>query len=60
METEVASFYLKASIPTLYNRLYSATANRPLLAQKSEEELLEAISKNLFDKPIITTKLPIK
>jgi shikimate kinase len=46
----IASFYLKASIPTLYNRLHSATANRPLLTQKSEEELLEAISKNLFDR----------
>ncbi len=46
----IYSIYLKASIPTLYSRLYSSKVDRPLLAQKSEEELLEAISKNLFDR----------
>ncbi len=46
----IESFYLKASISTLYNRLLSATASRPLLAQKSEDELLEVISKNMFER----------
>jgi len=44
------SFYLRASIDTLFSRLASDNASRPLIARKSEEELKEHIAKNLFDR----------
>ncbi|WP_281239073.1 shikimate kinase [Flavobacterium praedii] len=46
----VTSIYLKASIDTLYKRLVSNKAKRPLIADKNEEEMREFIAKHLFDR----------
>jgi len=46
----IASFYLKGSIETLYERLVSIKENRPLIADQSEEEMKEYIAKHLFDR----------
>ncbi|RZJ71711.1 shikimate kinase [Flavobacterium sp.] len=46
----VQSFFLKASIDTLYDRLIHEKHGRPLLAEKSEEEMKEHIAKHLFDR----------
>lgn len=46
----VVSFYLKASIATLYERLLDELQNRPLLSNLNEEELKEYIAKHLFDR----------
>ena len=46
----VASFYLKGSIETLYRRLISTKENRPLIAEQSEDDMKEYIAKHLFDR----------
>lgn len=46
----VFSIYLSGSIATLYGRLKNENENRPLIANKSEEEMKEFIAKNLFDR----------
>jgi len=46
----IASFYLKGSIDTLYQRLISTKENRPLIAEQSEEDMKEYIAKHLFDR----------
>jgi shikimate kinase len=46
----VTSIYLKASIDTLFNRLVINKSKRPLIADKSEEEMKEFIAKHLFDR----------
>lgn len=46
----VNSIYLKASIPTLVDRLKENKSGRPLLKDLSEEELTEYIAKHLFDR----------
>lgn len=46
----IASFYLKGSIDTLYERLLSVKENRPLIADQSEEDMKEYIAKHLFDR----------
>lgn len=46
----ITSFYLKASIGELFERLKRNTAARPLVAHQTEEELKEFIAKNLFDR----------
>jgi shikimate kinase len=46
----VTSIYLKASIDTLFNRLVTNKSKRPLIADKSEEEMKEFIAKHLFDR----------
>jgi shikimate kinase len=46
----VTSIYLKASIDTLFNRLVVNKSKRPLIADKSEEEMKEFIAKHLFDR----------
>lgn len=46
----VVSIYLKASIETLFNRLASNKSKRPLIADKSEDEMKEFIAKHLFDR----------
>ena len=46
----VASFYLKGSIETLYGRLISIKENRPLIAEQSEDDMKEYIAKHLFDR----------
>jgi shikimate kinase len=47
---EVLSIYLKASIDTLFNRLVSNKSKRPLIADKSDDEMKEFIAKHLFDR----------
>ncbi|WP_281232149.1 shikimate kinase [Flavobacterium gelatinilyticum] len=47
---DIASFYLKASIETLYNRLIHNKSKRPLIANMGEEEMKEFIAKHLFDR----------
>jgi shikimate kinase len=44
------SIYLSASIDTLYSRLQNENDNRPLIANKREDEMKEFIAKNLFDR----------
>lgn len=46
----VMSIYLKASIDTLFNRLASNKSKRPLIADKSDDEMKEFIAKHLFDR----------
>lgn len=46
----VVSIYLKASIETLFERLVANKSKRPLIADKSEEEMKEFIAKHLFDR----------
>ena len=46
----VVSFYLKASIETIFERLKSEKKQRPLVADQSEEELKEFIAKHLFER----------
>ena len=46
----VVSVYLKASIDTLFDRLQFNKSKRPLIADKSEEEMKEFIAKHLFDR----------
>lgn len=48
--SQVDSFFLKASIPTLVNRLLPERDQRPLLANLSTAELEEFIAKHLFDR----------
>lgn len=46
----VLSIYLKASIQTLFDRLSLNKSKRPLIANKSEEELKEFIAMHLFER----------
>jgi len=45
----ISSIYLKTSIDKLFNRLRHSL-NRPLVANKSDEELKEFIAKSLFER----------
>jgi len=47
---DVNSFYLKASVDTLAERLNSEKENRPLISNFSETELNDYIRKHLFDR----------
>lgn len=44
------SFYLKASIETLYERLLVEKENRPLIANLASDEMNEFIAKHLFER----------
>jgi len=44
------SIYLKASLDTLISRLEIEKENRPLIANRSQEELTEYIAKSLFER----------
>lgn len=44
------SIYLKASIDTLFKRLSPNKSKRPLIADKSDDEMKEFIAKHLFDR----------
>jgi len=46
----IVSIYLKASVETLFERLVSNKSKRPLIADKSDEEMKEFIAKHLFDR----------
>jgi len=47
---DVFSIYLKASIETLFDRLVYNKSERPLLANKTDEELKEFIAQHLFER----------
>jgi shikimate kinase len=47
---DVISIYLKASIPTLFERLSKNKSKRPLIANLNDAELQEFIAKHLFDR----------
>lgn len=44
------SIYLKASIDTLFSRLVKEKAQRPLIADKTDEEMKEFIAIHLFER----------
>ena len=46
----VTSIYLKASVETLFSRLTHNKSKRPIVANKTEDELKEFIAKHLFDR----------
>tara|TARA_R110000868_G_scaffold1389_3_gene10683 strand:- start:3098 stop:3619 length:522 start_codon:yes stop_codon:yes gene_type:complete len=47
----VKSVYLKASIPSLVNRLKNETSKRPLISHlETEEQIIEFIGKHLFER----------
>lgn len=52
----IASFYLKASIDTLYKRLVANKEDRPLIASKNEEEMKEYIAMHLFERSFYYNK----
>ena len=56
----VISIYLKASIDTLYNRLLIDKKQRPLVADKSEDELKEFIAKHLFERSFFYNQTTFK
>ena len=49
-DENVFSIYLSGSVATLFDRLINANTERPLIAEKSPEEMKEFIAKNLFDR----------
>jgi shikimate kinase len=46
----IVSVYLKASVETLFERLVSNKSKRPIIANKTDDELKEFIAKHLFDR----------
>ncbi len=46
------SFYLKASINTIFNRLKNETSKRPLVAALGLDNLKEYIAKHLFERSV--------
>lgn len=50
IENKSASFYLKASIDTIFERLKNETSQRPLVAAIGTENLKEYIAKHLFER----------
>lgn len=52
IKEESTSFYLKASIQTIFERLKNETAQRPLVAALGIENLTEYIAKHLFERGI--------
>lgn len=46
----IHSIYLKASVTTIFERLQSQKATRPLVARLNEEELQDFVAKHLFER----------
>lgn len=46
----IFSIYLRASVETLFDRLVSNKSKRPIIANKSDDEMKEFIAKHLFDR----------
>ncbi|POY35692.1 shikimate kinase [Flavobacterium alvei] len=46
----IVSIYLKATVDTLFERLVSNKSKRPLIANKTDDEMKEFIAKHLFDR----------
>lgn len=49
-DEQVISIYLKASVDTLYHRLLSQKAHRPVVANLSNEDMKEFIAKHIFER----------
>lgn len=47
---KATSFYLRANVATIYNRLLSEKSKRPLVADIADENLQEFIAKHLFER----------
>jgi shikimate kinase len=47
---EIKSFYLKASVSTLLERLETHKNNRPIIAKLNDEDLNEFVAKHLFER----------
>lgn len=56
VQNSAISFYLKASIATIFNRLKNETNQRPLVATIGEENLQEFIAKHLFERAVFYDK----
>ena len=56
IEKHTNSFYLNASISTIFNRLKNETAKRPLVATIGLEKLEEYIAKHLFERRAFYSK----
>jgi len=52
IETKSNSFYLKASINTIYERLKNDSTERPLVSSIGKENLKEYIAKHLFERTV--------
>lgn len=52
IENNSKSFYLKASINTIYSRLDGETSQRPLVASIGKENLKEYVAKHLFERTL--------
>jgi shikimate kinase len=50
LKSEVPCVYLRANIPTLVNRLGKEKSSRPLIADLTDEKLIEYIGKHLFER----------
>lgn len=50
IENKASSFYLKASIDTIFERIKNETSQRPLVASIGIENLKEYIAKHLFER----------
>jgi len=50
IQNSAVSFYLKASIATIFDRLQHETSQRPLVATIGTENLQEYIAKHLFER----------
>jgi len=50
IESNIESFYLKATIPTLIKRLEKEKESRPLIADLEEHQMVEYIGKHLFER----------
>lgn len=56
IEKNAISFYLKASVSTIFNRLKHETSQRPLVASIGEANLEEYIAKHLFERNLFYQK----
>jgi len=56
IEKKAISFYLNATINTIYERLKGETSKRPLIATVGEENLKEYIAKHLFERTVFYEK----
>jgi len=50
LKSKIPSIYLRANIPTLVNRLEKEKSSRPLIADLTDEKLIEYIGKHLFER----------
>jgi len=50
IKTHSNSIYLKANLNTLYNRLHSEKASRPIISNLNDDKLTEFIAKHLFER----------